>query len=327
MIQDAQVEIKLGVDKSGNPHYANMTETITPKVPILGDSLEFSLSADTNRYTIENAPSKDCYIDGTYYEAINGGLICASDTIGNHSLKQNAVGGRVGNLSIVYNSEDDEVIDLIKDDTGKVLKRRLVHALWSSDHSDGEPVQDNRVQLSFVAWDDENHLLEAVEIPSGDYKVYWNEAYNKGTLAVAQKEGRVLENYRLGGFAEDELLDLQEPHPFYVEATSNSDQAIKDDRVILVNVGVDSTATSLTDSDGNTLDFTIGQLENVSFLTSDINKTLFEVSGANITYNGVLVPPSKVKVNGVNQIKLDLSNTIATNFIYQGDFITLQGVK
>jgi len=243
----------------------------------------------------------------------------------NVANEQGNTKGAIAPDHYVYDNENDEVIYLEKDPaTDKVIGRKIVHIIFSTDLTDGVALSDNHIQFNFVIWDDVNNQLTAVDIEAGDYKVIFNRAYNKGTLSIAQLNGTVKEDYNLGGFAEDELLDLNVPKPFYVTATANSDITIGADKKVIVTVGATAGATVVKDSGGNTLDMTIEQLDTVVF--DEFNKSLFELANGTAYFETIL-KPQNATVKSSSDIEVDLSDTIATNIIYQGNVLILQGVK
>jgi len=327
MLQDNQVQIKLGTNLSGVPQYGDLTQIITPKVAIKEDLVvAFTLGALANLFILNaNTPSGNAYITGDSYEAINGGYILKNATLNTHTTDTVIVGSRIGNLGILYDKNNDEVIHLEKDTTtDKVIGRKIVHVIFSTDLTDGVALSDNHIQLNFVIWDDVNNQLKAVDIEAGDYKVIFNRAYNKGTLSIAQLNGTVKEDYNLGGFAEDELLDLNVPKPFYVTATANSDITIGSDKKVIVTIGATAGDTVVKDSGGNTLDMTIEQLDTVVF--DEFNKSLFELANGTAYFETIL-KPQRATVKSSSDVEVDLRDTIATNIIYQGNVLILQGVK
>ena len=326
MLQDNQVQIKLGTKKDGTPQYGNLTNLITPLVPIKDtEKVDIALGADSDQFTISTAPAGNIYLDGSCYESINGGFIATNGRIGVANTDTVKVGERIANISVLYDDKNDEVIYLEKDPaTDEVIGRKIVHALLSTDLADGDATSNNHLQLSFVIYDDNSNALKNVEIEAGNYKVFLNKAYNRGTLALAQEGGNVLHDFDLGGYAEDELLDLNKPVPFYVTAKINSDTNIPTDNIVKVVIGADAGNTHLEDSGGNTIDATISQLETVVF--TDIGKTFYE-SIQGVCFFGVHIPPLDCTIEATNTLKIDLSNVIATSKLYQGNILTVQGVK
>jgi len=77
MLQDNQVQIKLGTNLSGDPQYGDLTQMITPKVAIKEDLIvAFTLGALANLFILNaNTPTGNAYVTGYSYEAINGGYI------------------------------------------------------------------------------------------------------------------------------------------------------------------------------------------------------------------------------------------------------------
>jgi len=318
MFNSNQVKTRLGTRKSDSkPEYGRLQDIITPITPVMGENVSFTLSADSNTYAITGL-SGAVYKSGDYYEAINGGVICSDAP-----TETKEVAGRVANISRVIDSNDDEVIDIVLDATGKVEKRRFVYGLAYSSKEDGDTISDNDISFSFVAWDDENQTFEQVDIPAGDYKCAINQAYNNGTLALAQKNGVVLSAYDVGGYAQDELLDLQDNKPMLYELNVDTETDLQDDKIIIFTIGADSSASSITDSAGNTLSGTSTQIETVVFDSGDVGKTVYELNGGIVTYNGAIVQPTMVTIEDTNKIKADLSNTLAGNTVYEEDFITL----
>jgi hypothetical protein len=322
MFNSNQVKTRLGTKVDGTPAYGNLQDIITPVTPVMGEPISFSLSADGNLYPITGVTGA-VYIDGTHYEAIDGGYIAVTGTDGTHTTNTAEVGGRVANISRVIDENDDEVIDIVLDETGKVEKRRFVYGLVSSSLGDGEAVADNKLQFNFVAWNDETQSFEAVDIKAGDYKCSLNQAYNNGTLAIAQKNGAVLSAYDVGGYAQDELLDLQDNKPMLYELVVDTEAQLQDDNTIIFTIGADNSASNIADTSGNELSGTDVQVETVIFASEDVGKTVYELNGGIVTYNGAIVQPTLVTVEDTNKIKADLSNTLTTGTIYIGDFITL----
>ena len=325
MINSGQVKTKYGNKKDGTPMYGNLQGLITPEIPIQSDEVEFTLGADSNQVSLSGAslPSGSIYVDGSFYEGINGGIICSSGAIGTHSTNTLLVGGRVANISIILSTEDDELIDIVLSATGKVEKRRYIYGLWDTDLTDGDSVLDNKIQLNFVAWDDTTHLLESITIKSGTYKTNANRAYNQGTLAEAKKHGVVLTAYTIGGYAQDELLDLAEDKPMIVEGTLTAEATLQADKKVLITIGSDATGSGLTDSGGGAIASTIYQKETIVFEASDINKTIYEVVGGQIVFNDTIVKASNSIIKTANIIEVDLSNNIATDLLYVNDYIAV----
>lgn len=326
MLQDNQVQIKLGETKAGEPKYGNLTNLITPLVPIKDtNKIDVSIGADSDHLVLTSTPTGFIYLNGSCYESVNGGYICANGTMGVANTTTTKVGERIANISTLYDDKNDEVVYIERDPTtDEIIGRKIVHTLLSTSLSDGEATANNKMQVSFVIFDDALNALKNVTIEAGTYFTYFNKAYNRGTLAIAQEGGNVLHDFDIGGYAEDELLDLNKPVPFYVTAKINSDTTIPTDNIIKVIIGTDAGATHLEDSDGNTIDATISQLETVVF--DDIGKTFYE-SIQGVAFFGVHIPPLDCTIEATNTLKIDLSNVIATHKLYAGNILTVQGVK
>jgi len=326
MINSGQVKTRLGKKKAdGSIVYGNLQDTIVPLIPIQGDAISFTMGADGNNISLAGANLPNGFIcrTGGLYEAVNGGLICANGTIGLHSTDTQLVGGRVANISIVLNSEDDEVVNVVLSGTGKVEKRRYIYALWSTDLADADATADNKVQLSFVAWNDATHALEAVDLEAGDYTVKENRAYNVGTLADGQKNGLIETAYSIGGYAHDELLDMADDKPMLLVGTCNTEGQLQGDRIVIVTIGTDAGSSGMADSGGAVLDMTIVQKETIIFEATDINKTLYEVTGGTAVFNHGQVNPIDVAIKSANTIEVNLSGAIDTNLLYVGDYISI----
>ena len=325
MINTNQVKTRLGQTVAGTPIYGNLQDIIIPKKPIKAEEITFNLGADANLISLNGSslPAGNIYIDGTTYEGVNGGVISVAGTDGTHTATTVEVGGRVANISRLLDENDDEVIDKVLDSTGKVEKRRFVYGLISSSVTEGGATADDKVQVNFVAWDDTNHQFEAVTVKQqNNLKLNMNRAYNTGTIASAEKAGLLGVDYDIGGYAQDELLDLQENEPMFYELTVDTEATLQSDKKIVITIGADATASSVADSAGNPISGTDVQTETVIFETGDIGKTIYELNGGIVSYNGVLVQASMVTVKATNQIEADLSNTI-TGTIYIGDVIAL----
>jgi hypothetical protein len=328
MINDRQVKIRLGKDKKGTPRYGNLGDMIISEIPTQGDLVDIGLGADAQHLVFATAPTGNIYLDGSTYEGINGGIACATVTIGTPSTATVNVGGRFGNMTRLLDKEDDEVLDLTENSTGKVIKRRYVYALWGTDLAEGEAITNSHLQVSFVAWDDTTDTLELVTVPAGDYKANVTAVYNSGTIAIAKRLGNIKTDFDLGGYTQDDLLDLTEQHPMELTIELDAEADLQADQTIIITLGKDAANSSFADSAGNIISGTKSQEEVLIFDTTDIGKPIYGINGGILSFNGVLVRNSKVTVEAENKVKVVLDKNLVGVTLYRGNYFTLavQGV-
>ena len=328
MINDKQIKIRLGKDKLGVPQYGDLGDMVTPEIPTQGDLVSVGLGADAQHYIFATAPTGNVYKDGTTYEGINGGVACAVAVIGTPSTATVSVGGRFGNMSRLLNGNDDEVIDLIEDATGKVTRRRHVYGLWGTDLTDGDAMTNSHIQVSFVAWDDVTNTLELVTVKSGTYQLNTTKVYNSGTIAIAKKIGNIKSDFDLGGYTQEDLLDLTEQHPMELTIEIDTETDLQADQTIIITLGADSLNSSFADSSANVISGSKSQEEVLVFNVGDVGKSIYGLNGGIFSFNGVLVRSSKVTVNATNQVKVVLDKNLVGTTLYVGDYFTLaiQGV-
>ena len=328
MINDKQIKIRLGKNQAGTPQYGDLGDMVTPEIPTQGALVDVGLGADAQHLVFATAPTGNIYLDGSTYEGINGGVACATVTIGTPTTATVSVGGRFGNMNRLLDENDDEVLDLTEDATGKVIKRRHVYALWGTDLAEGDTITDSHTQVSFVSWDDTTDTLELVTVPSGNYKANVTAVYNSGTIAIAKKLGNIKGDFDLGGYTQDDLLDLTEQHPMELTIEIDTETDLQADQTVIITLGADATNSSFADSAGNVISGTKTQEEVLIFDAGDIGKPIYGLNGGILSFNGVLVRSSKVTVEATNKVKVVLDKNLVGVTLYVDNYFTLaiQGV-
>ena len=170
MIQDNQVKTLLGINTNNTAEYGNLTD-ITSGLIITADATinSFTLLSNTP-FIIIPSITYPIYIDGSTYEAINGGIAC-----GTTAKPVLTIDGVTPNIIHILDSNNNDVLFGVK----------KVFAMVHSSVNDGETT--NSLLFLFVIWDSTTNQFITYELPTGEYNYQLNKIYNIGTAVLTGK--------------------------------------------------------------------------------------------------------------------------------------------
>lgn len=292
MIQSNQVKLRYGKKLDGTPVYGSLTDMTGGKLPVLDASAKsFTVTADADVHVLASGefPVGNLYVDGTSYEAINGGVPVASvPAIGTAGLDKVIVGDRTVNIVRILDVNNDEVVVNTSAVAG-VKDAKLVYGLVQSSSTDGAPIDDTNMQLSFVVLDDATSAFVAYTLPAGDYKFQATRMYTVGTASKADKLSTYISGGMIGGLALDEVLTLVEAEHGVASFEFTAEVTVVDPTTLSI-VFVDATTAKLMVDGAEVTTVTKAQDARKTFKTVNAGKyASFE--GVSLEINGTRVSP------------------------------------
>jgi len=326
-VNSSQIRTRHGLQVSGTPIYGELDTVLNAKRVISNykDNLAITLGGDADNLALASGkyPTGKVFVDGSTYEAINGGIpVEIVAALGTASSNITTIAGRemLGKLytkdgTVATNSYDEVLIDELDGDGNVIGRKEVFVSIQATGLTDGADTADNALQLSFLIFDDANGVFKTQTVPAGDYYYSYNKVYTLNTLSEAGLLGANLYGNDVGGFALDELYPMDTVEHGYMEGSITAEATLPANKTIVFkNDG------KLYDTD----DTEIGTYSKTAFPkinTSDVGGD-FGAVGLFANYNGVdmLSSTGNVIAKDSFSIVLDMNGSI----VYTNDTINIK---
>jgi len=324
-INSSQIRTRHGVKVNGSVIYGQLDSILNAKVFTTKkeNNVSFTLGADADVFELgTNKPTGEYYIDGSTYEAINGGI--AVEPI-------NGLGTASNNITVVasqpmigklYTKDgNDEVLIETKDTDGIVVGKKLVYVSIQADQNstnvaDGNTIGDDETQITFLTIDDAQKKLVPTVIPSGDYQFSYNNIWTMNTLTTSSGGfsgwGDVDD---IGSFALDELFPQATIEHGYLEGVITDDVANKSDNTIIFKDD-----GKLYNTDNAEIGTWTGAFPKIK--GNDVGNN-FGTKGLFADYNGVAIKQSGSTMSATDQLDVVL-DSISGGYLWKDDEINIK---
>jgi len=326
-INSSQVRTRHGLKVGGTPVYGELDTVLNAKRVISNykDNIAITLGVDSDNLALASGkyPTGNVFVDGSTYEAINGGTpVEIVSSLGTASSNITTIAGRemIGKLytkdsTVATNSYDEVLIDDVDGDGNIIGKKEVFVSIQATGLTDGDATADSTLQLSFLIFDDTSGAFKTQIVPVGDYYYSYNKVYTLNTLSEAGLLGANLYGNDVGGFALDELYPMDTVEHGYMEGSITAEITLPSNKtVVFKNDG------KLYDTDG----VAIGTYNKTAFPninTSDIGND-FGTVGLFSNYNGVDMLSSLCTVVAKDEfnVVIDMYGSI----LYKDDTINIK---
>jgi len=325
MVNSSQIRTRHGVKVNGSVIYGQLDNILNAKVFTTKkeNNISFTLGADADVFELgATKPIGEYYIDGSTYEAINGGI--AVEPV-------NGLGVASNNITVVssqpmigklYTKDgNDEVLVETKDNNGDVVGKKLVYVSIQADQNnanvaDGNTIGDNEAQITFLIFDDTQKKLVPTVIPSGDYQFNYNNIWTLNTLTASSGSFSGWgDTDDIGSFALDELFPQATIEHGYIEGVITDDVVNKpNNTVIFKDDG------KLYNTDNTQIGTWVGAFPKIK--GNDVGNN-FGTKGLFADYNGVGIKQSSSTMTATDQLDVVLDG-ISGGYLWKDDSINIK---